>query len=289
MNNLAIQRITPHPVLSECIRDLWVFESDGRLSQEEIQIIAPNGSVKLTLHYRGKLVGRIGDHAFVIPEHRLSIVGISDRPLIAAFDRSKPFGCISIELHPASAYRLFAYPQYELRNAIVPFGEIFGTAATRSLEERIYSATNPTHKAALLQEFLIRRLALTEIDYSFERSADAILKAQGLLSVKKLSQVTGLSDRWQRNKFADRLGVSPKTFASLVRFQASYQALLRNKRDFLQAKPFNDSYYDQAHFIKEFKRFIGYSPAKYSKLQNKVGETVYHVKDTESLSSSESL
>ena len=275
MNNLAIKRISPHPLLTECIKDIWVFVSDGRLSKEEIQIIVPNGSVKITLHYSGQLMGRIGDQAFVIPEHRLSIVGISERPLIAAFDRNKPFGCISIELHPAAAYRLLSYPQHELRNAIVPFGEVFGMAATRSLEERIYSATNPVHKVTLLQQFLIGALARTETDPAFEHSAATIMDAQGLVSMKRLSQVTGLSDRWQRAKFADRLGISPKTFASLVRFQSCFQAMLRDKHVFLQAKHFNDSYYDQAHFIKEFKRFIGYSPAKYTTLQNKVGEIIY--------------
>ena len=275
MNNLAIKRVSPHPLLSECIKDIWVFESDGRLSNEEIQVIAPNGSIKMTLHYMGQLVGRICEQAFVIPEHRLSIIGISDRPIIAAFDRSKPFGCISIELHPAAAYRFLANPQHELRNAIVPFGEVFGMAATRTLEDRIYSVTNPAHKVTLLQEFLIRALARTEIDQAFEHSAATIMDAQGQLSMKKLSQVTGLSDRWQRTKFADRLGLSPKTFASLVRFQSSFQAMLRDKRDYLQAKHFNDSYYDQAHFIKEFKRFIGHSPAKYTTLQNKVGEIIY--------------
>ncbi len=281
MNTLALQRVPPHPALSELIRDIWVLESDGGLSQEEIQVIAPDGSVKITLHYKGQLVGRVGDQAFVIPEHRLSIVGISDRPTIAAFDRSKPFGCISIDLNPASAYRLLAVPQHELRNTIVPLEEAFGMAAIRTLEDRIYMVPNPIQKLAILQQFLLRALDRTESDRSFELSAAAIIKAQGLVSMKMLSEITGLGERWQRNKFADRLGVSPKTFASLVRFQSSYQALLRNKRDFLQARHFNDSYYDQAHYIKEFKRFIGYSPAKYTTLQNKVGETLYLVRENE--------
>lgn len=275
MNNLAIKRLSPPLALKECIKDIWVFESSGGLAEEERQIIAPNGSVKLMLYYEGHLAGRVGEHACLVPQHRIIVVGISDCPIIAEFERGKPFGCISIELNPAATYRLLAIPQHELRNVIVPLGEIIGTTAARSLEERMYLASNPAHKAVLLQEYLTGVLTRTERDETFEQGAAAILNAHGLISMATLSLETGRSDRWLRAKFAERLGISPKTFASIVRFQTCFQALLQDKNGFLQGKHFNDRYYDQAHFIKEFKRFTGHSPARYTALQNEVGESIY--------------
>ncbi|MBB6673653.1 helix-turn-helix domain-containing protein [Cohnella nanjingensis] len=275
MSNLAIRRLSPSPVLKEYIKDIWVFESSGRLGKAEMQTIAPNGAVKLLLHYEGHLVGRIGEHASLMAKHQLFVAGVSDCPTIADFDRGKPFGCISIELNPAAAYRLLAVPQHELRNTIVTFGELIGTPAARILEERMYLASNPEDKAVLLQEYLIWALNRTERDETFEHVAAAIMNARGLISMAALSHETGRSDRWLRAKFAERLGIGPKAFSSIVRFQSCFQALLRDKSGFLQSRHFNDHYYDQAHFIKEFKRFIGYSPTRYTALQNDVGEIIY--------------
>jgi len=276
LSNLAIGRILPRIDLKKYIRDIWVFESDGGLTDDESQIIAPNGSMKLLLYYEGHVPAtRIGEQAFWMPKHRLFVAGVSDCPTIAGFDRDRPFGCISIELNPAAAYRLLAIPQHELRNIIVPFGELIGSSAASVLEERIYLAPNPAHKAAHLQDYLAAALARTERDATFEHGATAIMNARGLVSMAALSRETVRSERWLRAKFAERLGISPKTFASIVRFQSCYQALLRDKRGFLQGGYFHDRYYDQAHFIKEFKRFMGHSPSRYTALQNQVGEIIY--------------
>jgi AraC-like DNA-binding protein len=279
VNNVVVRRISPYPILQEYIRDIWVLESDGGITEDEMRIIAPDGAVKLVLRYRGHLVGRIGEQVYVVPEHRLFAVGVSDCPTIADFDRGKPFGLISIDLNPATTYRLLAIPQHELRNAIVPFGELIGASAAGILEERMYLTSNPAHKANLLQEYLIGALSRSERDAAFEYVATAIKNASGLVSMAELSRETGRSDRWLRAKFAERLGISTKTFASIIRFQWCYQALLRDKRGFLQSRHFNDHYYDQAHFIKEFKRFMGHSPTRYTAMLNEVGESIYILRE----------
>lgn len=273
--NLTIRRLQPCIELKECIKDIWVFESNGGLSEEEMQIIVPNGSAKLMLYYKGHLRGQIGNHDFLIPEHRLFVLGVSDCPTTAGFDRDRAFGCICIELHPAFAYRVLVVPQHELRNTLMPFGELVGTSANNIMEERMYMTSDPVKKALLLQEYLIKVLARTGKDAKFEYGVSAIWNSHGLISIAGLSHDTGHSDRWIRAKFSERLGISPKTFASIVRFQFGFQALLQNKHGLPHGIQFNDFYYDQSHFIKEFKRFIGHPPAKYAALQNEVGEIIY--------------
>ncbi len=86
-----------------------------------------------------------------------------------------------------------------------------------------------------------------------------------------------MSDRWLRYKFAERLGLSPKAFASIVRFQNCFQALLRDKQAFLEGRKFLDYYYDQAHFIREFNRYIGKSPARYYAQRNEMDEFIYAI------------
>ena len=276
MGKLALRRVSPRWELRECIKDIWVFESGGGLSEEEMQTIIPNGSAKLMLYYEGQFTGRVGDRAFLIPEHKLFVLGVADRPTIAEFDRNRAFGCICAELHPAFAYRLLTVPQHELRNMLVPFGELDNRTISRTMEAKMQMTSDPVQKAALLQEYLIEVLARSVKDAKFEYAVSAIWNARGRLSIAALSQELGQSDRWLRAKFSERLGIGPKTLASIVRFQSCMQELLRDKQGFLEDRRFYDYYYDQAHFIKEFKRFMGHPPTKYTSLQNEVGEIIYH-------------
>lgn len=277
MNNLSIQRVQQQPALREYLKDIWIFESNGRLAEDEMRIVAPNGSVKMILHYQEGVVGRVGERNFSVQEHQLSIIGVSDSPTIADFDRTKPFGCISIEFHPHAAYRFLSIPQYELKNAILPLSELGDKKSAFLLEEKVFEAKNPVDKVAVLQAYLTGRLRQADRDMAFEYCVKRILKVRGDVSLPELEKETGYSERWLRAKFVERLGLSPKTFSSLARFQSCYQSLLKNKHIFSQEKDFYDHYYDQAHFIKEFKRFMGYSPARYSTLQNDVGESIYLV------------
>ncbi|HYG14269.1 MAG TPA: hypothetical protein VEC12_00845, partial [Bacteroidia bacterium] len=81
--------------------------------------------------------------------------------------------------------------------------------------------------------------------------------------------------RWLHMKFMERAGISPKNLASIVRFQQFYTALAQNReKDFLQ-KEFYDFYYDQSHFIKDFKRFTGLPPAKLAMSENEFGKIFY--------------
>ena len=115
-----------------------------------------------------------------------------------------------------------------------------------------------------------------ENDMKFAYAVSAVWNGRGRISIAELSRDLGLSDRWLRVRFSERLGIGPKTFASIVRFQSCFQTLLRDKQGFLENRRFHDFYYDQAHFIKEFKRFMGHPPAKYAALQNEVGEIIYN-------------
>ncbi len=275
MSSLAIRRLSPRIELKEYIKDIWLFESNGRLPEKETPIFIPNGSAKLMLYYEGQFTGRIGNRMFMSPEHKIFVLGVSDCPIMVEFDRGKTFGCICIEFKPAFAYRLLAVPQHKLRNMLVPFEELVNPLNHCMIEVRLSMTFDPVQKASLLQKYLIEILVLTKKDATFEYSASKILNSHGLISMAELSHALGQSDRWVRAKFTERLGISPKTFASIVRFHSCLRALLQNKQSFLKDRQFNDFYYDQAHFTKEFKRFIGYPPAKYASLRNEVGEMIY--------------
>ena len=98
-------------------------------------------------------------------------------------------------------------------------------------------------------------------DYRLDNALQLILKKRGVLDVEADLQ-TGISSRQLRRLFDFYIGDTPKTFSQVVRFQTilgakpSSQTLRQNKLFF------DAGYYDQAHFIKEFKNFYGITPSK---------------------------
>jgi methylphosphotriester-DNA--protein-cysteine methyltransferase len=76
-------------------------------------------------------------------------------------------------------------------------------------------------------------------------------------------------------KFTDKLGISPKNLASIIRFKQYYQSLINGNERSFSKNDFYELYYDQSHFIKDFKRFTGLPPTKFQKQINDFGEKYY--------------
>ncbi len=76
-------------------------------------------------------------------------------------------------------------------------------------------------------------------------------------------------------KFIERVGACPKNLSEILRFQTVYRALTSDSSRVLDPKLFYDYYYDQSHFIRNFKRFTGMSPLKLAKAVNNFGKLYY--------------
>ena len=102
-----------------------------------------------------------------------------------------------------------------------------------------------------------------------------IKASKGKITIKELERKTGYSSRWLNMKFIDKLGVSPKSLTSIIRFKQYFDALSNNAEKSFMQNEFYDYYYDQSHFLKEFKRFTGLSHAGFEKNKNDFGNFFY--------------
>jgi methylphosphotriester-DNA--protein-cysteine methyltransferase len=71
--------------------------------------------------------------------------------------------------------------------------------------------------------------------------------------------------------FKEHVGVSPKAYAGIVRFQWAYQTWMHGQAQTFSRSHLGDYYYDQSHFIKDFKRFTGFTPQRYRAVSNELG------------------
>ena len=177
-----------------------------------------------------------------------------------------------IIFHPAGFYRLFNKSTKDILNtsAAVEFfikHEIFSRIQNLA-EETI----DPKLITVKLNDFFCKKLLLCNKKYDFiEYSIEQIQKSKGGFSIKELSDFSHTCERNYRRRFTELVGISPKKYIQIIRLQNIFNTInsgLPNKINWADFS-YNLGYYDQMHFIKEFKKFCGESPGVYFSEYNK--------------------
>jgi AraC-like DNA-binding protein len=271
---MRLQNIEPHPLLKSYIEKMWLFESNGKMPVEDLKLVVPNGHIKLSVAFRNGIVASVNGKSFTSKEQNISLTGLVDVPVILDAEKDIATGTIVIEFNPQGAYRFFQVSLNEVKNQIHPLTDILGTVA-KQLEEQISNAESVDDKVTLLQKFLLKQFSLQTEDSIFEYCVAKIASSKGKISIKELEKKTGYSSRWLNMKFSDKLGISPKNLSTIIRFNQYYNAVANNNEmDFMQ-NAFYDHYYDQSHFLKEFKRFTGLSHSGFENATNDFGKLFY--------------
>jgi AraC-like DNA-binding protein len=135
----------------------------------------------------------------------------------------------------------------------------------KALEECMMLAKDNGMRVKVLSRFLERKLLGTPSASGVTQAAIRhMMEGKGTLSVKKISEIFNLSTRQLERKVKEHAGFSPKLFSRLIRFHTALKEY-GNKNLSLTEIAYACGYYDQSHFIQDFKAFSGYHPKAYFK------------------------
>ncbi len=116
-----------------------------------------------------------------------------------------------------------------------------------------------------------------QVNVKMEYALSNMLLSKGTISLKKLTESLSLSERTFERKFKEYVGLSPKLFSRICRFQTSLKQLKHYNYNKLSDIAFENEYADQSHFIRSFKKFSGLSPNQYQQQSSKVVENLSEV------------
>lgn len=264
----------PITSLKGYIEKIWAFENEGPLPNDDMKLIVPNRRLLLLLPFRNGLVGEKGKKRYLAKQNKMALAGISNSPTVVDSETQGPTGTIGMEINPIGAYRFFHLKLGNIKNELNDLTDLLGKSAGVA-ERKMAGVKNIKDKVRILQHFMYSFLVQEEKDALFEYCVRQIEATKGGIKVGELEDDTGYSSRWLNMKFQERLGMSPKNLSSIIRFQQYYQALMANKTGFITRKAFYDHYYDESHFIKEFKKFTGYPPSALFQSNNDFGRMFY--------------
>jgi AraC-like DNA-binding protein len=271
---LQFRNIEPNLLLKPYIEKIWVFESNGKMPADDMKLVVPNGNIKLTVSYQNGIVAAIDGKTFSSKEQDITLTGLVDVPVILDVEKDIATETIGIEFSPKGAYRFFKFTLNDVQNRIYSISDVLGNTG-RQLVEQMSNTVSVQQKISLLQRFLLRQLSLINEDLIFEYCIEKITSSKGKITIKELERKTGYSGRWLNMKFNEKIGVSPKNLSSIIRFKEYYQAIINSTERSFTRNDLYDFYYDQSHFIKDFKRFTGLPPGRFEKQINNFGETYF--------------
>lgn len=251
----------PEGRLSSYVKYIWCVEDYAPASDKER--VLPSGASQLIInlgntyfrHFGGpdQTIIRDYDYAVVSGSHTRHI-------FLDSHCRASTMGVV---LEPAGVPALLQIPADEFRDQVISLKAIWG-AEISELREHLIETPNPEMKFRLLDSFLVDHL-----EFSFEPkpaiiySVEQLKRNHGMKPVTEILDETGYSHRWFSQTFQETVGLPPKKYARLCRFQHILR-LIRNRdiaswTDLALA----GGYYDQSHLIHDFKSFAGISPTQY--------------------------
>src|SRR5690606_1457010 len=101
------------------------------------------------------------------------------------------------------------------------------------------------------------------VDHIVKSTVETILTANGQLSVDELSREINITRRQLERNFSSAIGLSPKQLSKTIRLQAVLKRLLSKEFTNLTTLAHENEYYDQSHFIKDFKELTGFTPKEF--------------------------
>ncbi|MCC8155373.1 MAG: helix-turn-helix domain-containing protein [Tannerellaceae bacterium] len=131
------------------------------------------------------------------------------------------------------------------------------------MEEELYLASRD-HRLTLLETYFIKALAENRL-FNIQRLIPSIdlLKKETETTLSSMAEISCLSPKQYKRIFQEYIGVNPKEFIRIQRFQRALYLLHTQSYHQLQHVAFDCGYYDLSHMNKEFKIFSGYTPGEY--------------------------
>lgn len=221
--------------------------------------VFPSSGLVIGFQYKGQLA-TLKDNS----ESKLSsagITGITDGYKI--FKNSADIGTILVYFSEIGFTHFASHPANELFNLSLSLDDIFDKNSIAEVEEKLAIVNTDKHRINIVEQFLISQLKDIETDKLIVEAVKLIYQSNGTIRIKELNEKLFISQSPFEKRFRKVVGTTAKKFASIIRFNTVLDNL--NGAKSLTEICYENNFFDQAHFIKDFKQFTGDTPENFKR------------------------
>jgi AraC-like DNA-binding protein len=243
----------PCDPLKPFVRSFAISSSESASSYK----IVPGTSIVMGFQYSGKLSYSSEDKS--IPLHSSGITGLMDTFRI--FSNTDHTGSVLVLFTETGASAFFKDPLYELFNQSLALDDLVLRSQMDVVSEQICEARSNEGRIRVVENFLLSRLKNAVPDELVALAVGLIQQTNGNIRIALLAEKLNISQSRLEKRFRKVVGASPKKFATIVRLRHILGS--ETSRSELTGLALDAGYFDQAHFIKDFKSFTGQTPEQY--------------------------
>lgn len=240
----------PDKALRSVVKRILVVESDA--AREDLHL--PDTGFSAAFRFGGECMldgVRVPDAA---------ISGL--RETAYAHAHGERHGVVVVAFTATGAANWLGQPLEAFANATEDLEDVLGrNMGLDRLSDRLMAAKDHEQRVRLVEDMLLSRLEDLRPDRQVAAAVDMIERAGAMVRIDDVAREIGLSQSALERRFRRLVGASPRKFASLVRLQGILR-LMESGAD-LTTVAHAAGYYDQSHFIKDFKRFTGLAPGAF--------------------------
>jgi AraC-like DNA-binding protein len=236
------------------------MESDS-YEPDVIERVIPTENIQLMFHYKHPFVLlNSSEKAKIQP--RSIISGLSDS--FSDVTTNGETGVVFITFFPTGACRFFDFPLSEIENLSLDMADIF-KSEIRQLEEFLFLADSIREKVNIIENFLLLRYSPISLhdDILISKGLEIVKNCKGPVNAKYLSESLFTSPKTLERKFSRYIGKTTKQVIKLMRFQEVLKGFSAYNAVSLTEYAYNYGYFDQSHFIHDFKTYTGYTPGEF--------------------------
>jgi hypothetical protein len=267
------QTYKPHKNLASIVKFYWTLDVPFDPKNQK-QKIVPDGCIEMTFNLGDKIKRNTSETEFIFNPDAM-VMGQRTK----SYD-IEPIGdvnTIAICFYPHGFANFVNLPLENLVDQETPIQNLFNEILANDLEQNIIQAANTNERIEIIETFLLNRLKEeATIENIVKTTVDTLLNTKGSTPINVILK-DNLSKRRQLERhFKKQIGISPKQLSKVIRLHATLQMLVSQKNETLTDIAYENEYFDQNHFIKDFKEFVGITLKDFLGNENMALSTLFY-------------
>lgn len=253
---MLYQEITPSAPFNQFIDCYWVLEFP-KTTHPDFEKVIPDGQMEMIFHYKDQYHCKIWDCERLQPrsflfgqlEHSINLMPSGES------------GIFGIRFKTTGASAFFPFDLYEVKGLYIELCAI--EKSYLDLEEQMLSANSTAQRIRVFEKFFFKKICSVKTDHLLDSAITEINNGHLNGHIGHLAKKLNLSTKQLTRKFSNKIGLNPKQLVRISRLKKAVNLFTQSCN--LTSVAHQIGYYDQSHFIKDFKEFVGSTPTEYLK------------------------